>query len=351
MDRVLAWWLPSDVRRERDRLPWRSPPAAPWGVLVSETMLAQTQASRVAERYPQFMARFATPSILARAPLGEVLQTWQGLGYPRRAAGLHRSAGAIVADHNGEVPSDLASLLALPGVGRYIARAVLAFAFDQPTMPVDTNIGRVLARAVGRRLLEPQAQAVGDGVLAGGDLALDGQAAGGQGTDGQATDPQALDGQATDGQAAKGRATKGRATKGQEVGGPAVRPLPGAGLAALAFMDLGATLCRPAVPRCPECPLQPDCRWARAVSAATGELPPDPARGSARVSKPQAPFEGSDRQGRGRLLRVAAAGPVSNGDLADAAGWPEDPARATRVAATLVTDGLLRLDDGSYSLP
>jgi len=295
-------------------------------VLVSETMLAQTQASRVAERYPQFMARFATPSILARAPLGEVLQTWQGLGYPRRAAGLHRSAGAIVADHNGEVPSDLASLLALPGVGRYIARAVLAFAFDQPTMPVDTNIGRVLARAVGRRLLEPQAQAVGDGVLAGGDLALDGQAA-------------------------KGRATKGRATKGQEVGGPAVRPLPGAGLAALAFMDLGATLCRPAVPRCPECPLQPDCRWARAVSAATGELPPDPARGSARVSKPQAPFEGSDRQGRGRLLRAAAAGPVSNGDLADAAGWPEDPARATRVAATLVTDGLLRLDDGSYSLP
>ena len=326
MDRVLAWWLPSDVRRERDRLPWRSPPAAPWGVLVSETMLAQTQASRVAERYPQFMARFATPSILARAPLGEVLQTWQGLGYPRRAAGLHRSAGAIVADHNGEVPSDLASLLALPGVGRYIARAVLAFAFDQPTMPVDTNIGRVLARAVGRRLLEPQAQAVGDGVLAGGDLALDGQAA-------------------------KGRATKGRATKGQEVGGPAVRPLPGAALAALAFMDLGATLCRPAVPRCPECPLQPDCRWARAVSAATGELPPDPARGSARVSKPQAPFEGSDRQGRGRLLRAAAAGPVSNGDLADAAGWPEDPARATRVAATLVTDGLLRLDDGSYSLP
>ena len=326
VDRVLAWWLPSDVRRERDRLPWRSPPAAPWGVLVSETMLAQTQASRVAERYPQFMARFATPSILARAPLGEVLQTWQGLGYPRRAAGLHRSAGAIVADHNGEVPSDLASLLALPGVGRYIARAVLAFAFDQPTMPVDTNIGRVLARAVGRRLLEPQAQAVGDGVLAGGDLALDGQAA-------------------------KGRATKGRATKGQKVGGPAVRPLPGAGLAALAFMDLGATLCRPAVPRCPECPLQPDCRWARAVSAATGELPPDPARGSARVSKPQAPFEGSDRQGRGRLLRAAAAGPVSNGDLADAAGRPEDPARATRVAATLVTDGLLRLDDGSYSLP
>lgn len=326
VDRVLAWWLPSDVRRERDRLPWRSPPAAPWGVLVSETMLAQTQASRVAERYPQFMARFATPSILARAPLGEVLQTWQGLGYPRRAAGLHRSAGAIVADHNGEVPSDLASLLALPGVGRYIARAVLAFAFDQPTMPVDTNIGRVLARAVGRRLLEPQAQAVGDGVLAGGDLALDGQAA-------------------------KGRATKGRATKGQKVGGPAVRPLPGAALAALAFMDLGATLCRPAVPRCPECPLQPDCRWARAVSAATGELPPDPARGSARVSKPQAPFEGSDRQGRGRLLRAAAAGPVSNGDLADAAGWPEDPARATRVAATLVTDGLLRLDDGSYSLP
>ncbi|HXY42652.1 MAG TPA: A/G-specific adenine glycosylase [Acidimicrobiales bacterium] len=305
-DRVLSWWLPSEIRTERDRLPWRSPPVAPWAVLVSETMLSQTQAARVAQRYPHFISRFATPAALASAPLGEVLRAWQGLGYPRRAAGLHRSAGAIVAEHGGEVPSDLRCLLALPGVGRYIARAVLAFAFGEATMPVDTNIGRVLARVVGRRLSGAEAQAIGDALLGGGMLAI----------------------------------------------APPDRPdrAPGAAAAALAFMDLGATLCRPAAPRCPECPLQTDCNWAQAA-ASGGEILPDPARGSAGVSRAQARFEGSDRQGRGRLLRAAAAGRVAPAELAAAAAWPDDPARAERVAATLVAEGLLSLEDGFYGLP
>jgi A/G-specific adenine glycosylase len=266
-------------------------------------MLAQTQVSRVAERYPLFMQRFGTPALLAGVPLGEVLRLWQGLGYPRRAARLHECAAVVVGDYGGELPTDLASLLLLPGVGRYTARAVLAFAFDQPTMPIDTNIGRLLARFAGRSLRDREAQALGDAVLADAVLPT------------------------------------------------AVLPDVGGAPAALAFMDLGAMLCRPAQPRCIECPLQHGCSWGRARLSASGAIPPDPARGSARVSKSQLPFEGSDRQGRGRLLRAAAGAGITESELAAAAGWPGEAERAARAAASLVNDGLLAVVDGCYALP
>ncbi len=255
-------------------------------------MLAQTQVGRVAERYPAFMARYPTPASLAGDSLGEVLRLWQGLGYPRRAANLWKCAGGLVSGHGGEVPSNLAALLALPGVGRYTARAVLAFAFEEPVMPVDTNIGRVLARLAGRPLTERQAQDDGDSFLAVG--------------------------------------------RPREVG--------------LSFMDLGATVCRPLRPRCDECPLQPGCSFGQAPGASGGKGE-DPAVGSARVSKRQAAFEGSDRQGRGRLLRAAAGGGIAPDGLAAAAGWPDEPLRAERVAASLVADGLLRFAGGRYVLP
>lgn len=299
----------------------------PWGVLVSEIMLAQTQVGRVAERYASFMERFASPQMAAAEPLGELLRAWQGLGYPRRAANLHRSATVIVADHAGEVPSDLASLLALPGVGRYTARAVRAFAFEVVTMPVDTNIGRVLARLAGRRLGEREAQSLGDALAAGGLLAPDGSG-------GRAT----------------GDGSGGRAT-GDGSGARATPDGSGGRATALAFMDLGATFCLPSAPRCEECPLRGVCDWGSRYLAAPANRPADPARGSARVSKAQAPFEGSDRQGRGRLLRAAASAPFSPGDAAEAAGWPGDPERAARAAASLVVDGLLCFEDGSYRLP
>jgi A/G-specific adenine glycosylase len=279
---VLTWWAPSDIRAERDNLPWRGSAVDPWLILVSEVMLAQTQVRRVAERYPAFVERFGSPAAMAAQPLGEVLRVWQGLGYPRRAAMLHRCAGILVATYGGSVPRDLAGLLALPGIGQYTARAVLAFAYDQPTMPVDTNIGRVLARVTGYSLATAEAQAIGD------SMAIDG------------------------------------------------------GRSALAFMDLGATVCRRTAPRCYECPLETDCTWA-------GQGGPDPSIGSAAAPKAQARFPGSDRQGRGRLLRAAAVGPVT--DPAPAAGWPDDPQRALRVVASLVSDGLLSIDrDGHYLL-
>ena len=149
-------------------LPWRRV-RDPWGILVAEAMRQQTQVARVIDRWPRFLLRFPDPAACAGVPAAEVLREWAGLGYNRRALNLHRAAVAIVADHGGAVPDDLDALLALPGVGPYTARAVRAFAHEQPAAPVDTNIGRVLARVVGRRLSPGEAQQLAD-ALVGADV-------------------------------------------------------------------------------------------------------------------------------------------------------------------------------------
>jgi A/G-specific adenine glycosylase len=274
---VLGWGLP----RLRD-LPWRQT-RDPWAVLVSEVMLQQTQAARVAPKWLAFMESFPTPAACAAAPLGDVLRLWQGLGYPRRARNLHAAATAVVAA--GSFPSSLDGLLALPGVGQYTARAVMAFAFELDAAVVDTNIARVYARVAGGRLTPRQVQSAADAALPTGDSWAWNQC----------------------------------------------------------LMDLGAVLCRPMSPGCVGCPLRPSCAWH-----GVGD---DPAIGSAGVSGRQSRFEGSDRQGRGRLMHAAAQGPVAVDDLAAAAGWPTQPARARSGADSLVADGLLVFADGWYRLP
>jgi len=134
---VLDWFA-----RERRDLPWRHT-TEPWAVLVSEVMLQQTQASRIAERFPPFMARFPTPESMADASDAEVLAAWSGLGYNRRALNLRRAALAVMADG---WPSDVEGLRRLPGVGAYTARALAALAFGQPVGAVDTNVRRWLTR-------------------------------------------------------------------------------------------------------------------------------------------------------------------------------------------------------------
>lgn len=141
--------------------PWRRT-RDPWGILVAETMLQQTQVRRVVDRWPRFLARFPDPSVCAAATVGDVVREWEGLGYNRRAVSLHGAATLVVEQHGGTVPSDLDSLLALPGVGPYTARAVRAFAFEQPAAVVDTNVGRVLARLAGHRLGGSEAQDLAD---------------------------------------------------------------------------------------------------------------------------------------------------------------------------------------------
>src|SRR2546423_2179533 len=142
-DRLIAWF----DAHARD-LPWRRADAGPWGVLVSEVMLQQTPVSRVEPVWCQWLARWPTPGDLAADPPAEAIRAWGRLGYTRRALRLHECATAMVARHGGAVPSDLADLLALPGIGGYTARAVAAFAFGQRQPVVDTNVRRVVARAV-----------------------------------------------------------------------------------------------------------------------------------------------------------------------------------------------------------
>ncbi|MFM7686847.1 MAG: A/G-specific adenine glycosylase [Actinomycetota bacterium] len=271
---VLAWGVP----RLRD-LPWRRT-RDPWAVLVSEVMLQQTQVRRVIPKWSGFLDLFPTPEACAAVPLGDVLREWQGLGYPRRARNLHATATEVA--RLGSFPSTLEGLLALPGVGSYTARAVLAFAFEADAAVVDTNIARVLARVEGARLTAKQAQHLADEWL-----------------------------------------PVGQSWEWNQC-----------------LMDLGAVVCRPR-PDCEACPLRQRCSWR-----GTG---PDPAEGSAGVSRPQARFEGSDRQARGRLLRAVAAAPVARAHSARAMAVAAD--RAERLVDALVSEGLLVDDRGVLRLP
>ena len=273
--------------RRRD-LPWRRT-RDPWAVLISELMLQQTQVARVEPRYAAFLTRFPTPAACAAAPVGDVLRRWEGLGYNRRAVNLHRAAGVVVAEHGGRLPDDLDALLALPGVGPYTARAVLVFAFEHDHGVLDTNAARVLARAVaGTRLTPVPAQRLADELV-----------------------------------------PLGRGWAWNQT-----------------LLDLGAQVCVKRAPRCDECAITRWCAWARA-----GRPEPDPAERSAGTSGRQSTFAGSDRQGRGRLVQALRTGPVDRDRLADAAGWPDDPHRALRVADGLVADGLAEYVDGQLLLP
>ncbi len=148
--RALVRWLARDARP----FPWRAdvPPGNrdPYVVLVSEIMLQQTQASRVAERLPRFLEQFPTLTALARADEDTVLAQWSGLGYYRRARLLHAAAKAAVALHGGVLPADVQALGDLPGIGPYTAGAIASLAFGQPAPLVDGNVARVLMRLSAR---------------------------------------------------------------------------------------------------------------------------------------------------------------------------------------------------------
>jgi A/G-specific adenine glycosylase len=243
-------------------------------------MLQQTQVSRVIDRWHRFLDRFPTVEACAAAPVSDVIDEWSGLGYNRRAVFLHRLATAVTDEHHGRFPTELGALLALPGIGPYTARAILVFAFEQRAAVLDTNVARILARTEGRALARAEAQALADEIVSG--------------------DPWTWN---------------------------------------QAMLDVGAGYCTARNPTCDRCPFLGACRWAF-----DGHPEPDPAVGSAGVSGTQSKFEGSDRQGRARLVNALRSGPVGSGDLAKTMGWPQDPDRAARVAETLLADGLAVVD-------
>lgn len=140
--KLLAWY----ARAARD-LPWRRT-RDPYHIVVSEFMLQQTQVSRVSEYYPRFLERFPTIGHLARARPKAVREAWDGLGYYARAANLHALAKQVSAA-GGQLSGDPDELVNLPGVGRYTAGAVACFAYEKPVPAVDTNVKRVLERVFG----------------------------------------------------------------------------------------------------------------------------------------------------------------------------------------------------------
>lgn len=138
---IIRWF-----RRNGRDLPWRRT-RDPYHIIVSEFMLQQTQVSRVEPYYHRFLKRYPTIEALASASPARVRETWEGLGYYRRATNLHRLAREVVRDHGGIVPDDVIQLRRLPGVGRYTAGAVASFAYERSAPAVDTNVARVLRRA------------------------------------------------------------------------------------------------------------------------------------------------------------------------------------------------------------
>jgi A/G-specific adenine glycosylase len=272
-ERVLRWY--DDNARV---LPWREPDATPWAVMVSELMLQQTPVSRVLPVFEQWMLAWPTPADLAAAGAGEAVRAWGRLGYPRRALRLHAAAVAIVVDHGGEVPSSHAALRALPGVGDYTAAAIASFAFGQRHVVLDTNVRRVLARAVRGEELPPMSVTRAEREVA-ADL------------------------------------------------------LPGddatAAVWAVGVMELGALVCTSTSPRCSACPVEDLCAW---VQAGRPAYDGPPRRGQT--------YAGTDRQCRGRLLAVLrdADGAVHRSRL-DAV-WSDDVQRA-RCLASLLEDGLV----------
>ena len=142
--RLLAWF----ALHGRRNLPWQANPTA-YRVWVSEVMLQQTQVATVIPYYERFMARFTNVGALASAPLDEVLHLWTGLGYYARARNLHACSRAVVANHHGEFPHDIAALIALPGIGRSTAGAILALSGGLRLPILDGNVKRVMARVFG----------------------------------------------------------------------------------------------------------------------------------------------------------------------------------------------------------
>ena len=138
---LLGWY--DRVRRD---LPWRRT-RDPYAIWVSEIMLQQTRVAAVVERYEQFMARFPTVFALAAAREQEVLASWSGLGYYRRARMLHKAAQVVAATVLGKMPDNAARLRSLPGVGVYTAAAIASIAYEEPIAAVDGNVERVLCRA------------------------------------------------------------------------------------------------------------------------------------------------------------------------------------------------------------
>lgn len=281
---VCEWY----VGAARD-LPWRRESCTPWGVMVSEFMLQQTPVARVLEPWRAWLERWPTPADLAAEPVGEAIRQWGRLGYPRRAQRLHNAAVSITTDHGGRVPDTRDALRALPGVGDYTAAAIASFAFGRAEVVLDTNVRRVLARAINGDEFPPNAVTAAEKRLGATVMPVDG-------------------------------------------------PFPAAMWAA-ASMELGALICTARSPACDRCPIADSCAWVAAGRPAhTGP----PRRGQA--------FAGTDRQVRGRIMALLRESDIAVPRHRIATVW-HDATQLDRALTSLLKDGLAVETDAGLTLP
>ena len=273
--------------RARRDLPWRAPGVTAWQILVSEFMLQQTPVARVAPIWVDWVARWPTPSATAEAGPAAVLRAWGKLGYPRRAKRLHECATVIAAEHGDVVPDDVETLLGLPGIGAYTARAIACFAYNQRVPVVDTNVRRVVARAVHGLADAANPSPVRDNADVSALLPEDASAP----------------------------------------------------VFSAALMELGATVCTARSPKCGVCPLTA-CAWREAGWPA-GDGP----------GRPVQRYAGTDRQVRGKLLDVLRDSPTPVERAQLDVVWLSDTAQRDRALDSLLVDGLVeQTADGRFAL-
>lgn len=275
------WYLDN----ERN-LPWREPGVSAWAITVSEFMLQQTPVARVVPAWLAWGERWPEAQDVAAASLGDVIQQWGRLGYPRRAKHLHQLAQVIASDFGGQPPADVDTLESLPGIGPYTARAIACFAHGQPVPVVDTNVKRVVARVV-------------------------------EGTEG----------------AGHWSTKQGLSRVDQAVG----RELSDEDycLSQRALMELGALVCTARSPRCDACPLREHCKW---------RLEGYPSAPWTRPRR-QPNYEGSDRMVRGMILAALRDEPAQV-DKEDLTGQWTSRAQFERALASLISDGLVVREEG-----
>lgn len=289
LHRELLTWYSAHQRA----LPWREPRTTPWGVLVSEVMSQQTPVDRVAPRWREWMERWPTPAALAAASPAEVLRAWDRLGYPRRALRLREAAQAVVDRHGGVLPDVYDELVALPGVGDYTASAVLAFAYGQRIAVLDTNVRRVISRAV-----------IGQETASGAVTRVE-----------------------------RGIAEQLLPDEPQQ-----------AATWSVAVMEFGALVCTARNPLCGECPVREVCEWFAAGRPETEKR------------RPSQRWHGTDRQVRGAVMGElrASASPLDESEveatLAARLSMPDG--QFERCVETLIADGLIeRSETSQLSLP
>ena len=319
------------ARHARD-LPWRHPKTSPWAILLSEVMSQQTPVARVIPLWTAWLERWPTPADLAQAPKSEILRMWANLGYPRRALRLKECAVACVERHGGQVPSDIADLEALPGIGHYTARAVAAFAFGQAVPVVDTNVRRVYRRLVDGRYLQGPARARDLADVASLLPHVD-------------PDPRLVRRHLPRPPHSQPTAHPAGQPTGSTATADAADAADAANLMCAALMELGALVCTAKSPACDHCPVVDDCAWVKAGKPQPTEE--EAAAAARRVQK----FEGTDRQVRGKimeLLRKTGDGGVTKKEIDLLWSGQEQRERALQ---SLLNDGLVARDEGKYHLP